>query len=96
MPLLDLGTRAEPRLVREIRFERSAPLTLVAPHLPAETRVEIRTDPAGWLLFRGSPGRSYEGRLAPGHYLAIARDADGVELLRRTFTLEARGLELTL
>jgi len=93
-PLVELGTRAEPRSVSELSLVRAAPLTFRGPGLPPDATVELCTQPAGWRFSVARLGVRYAGRYAPGEYLALVRDASGVELLRRPFTLGPEGLEL--
>jgi len=93
--LVELGTRAEPRSVSEIRLARAASLTFHGPGLPPDAEIELRSQPAGWRLFVARLETRYLDRLAPGEYLALVRDRAGVELLRRPFTLPPEGLELT-
>lgn len=92
--LVELGTRAEPRSVSEIRLARAVSLTFRGPGLPPDAEVEVRTQPAGWRLSVAQLETRYVDRYAPGEYLAVVRDRAGVELLRRTFTLGPEGLEL--
>ena len=94
--LIELGTRETPLALEEIRLEPASSLIVLGPGLPANARVEIRTQPEGWLFSTCELGRRLEGRLPPGCYEAVVRDADGSELRRRVFTLPAEGLELRL
>lgn len=93
--LIELGTSADPRSVSEIRLARAAPLLFRAAGLPPGAKVDLCTQPGGLRFFVAELERRYADRLPPGDYLALVRDAQGVELARRVFTLGPEGLELS-